>query len=149
MPVGTGRRLLLLGGGGSLSGEVDDREPGLPLFDGRFHRLGDLWRLDLTTNQWTCLVPVPGLALPHSWSACFLEKLGTLVVMQGRAPSASFGAPAEVFIHRLGRDRGFVQIASRGDVPDGAGHGYVTSANSGRTLLAFQKAGIFEVTLEG
>lgn len=149
MPMGNGRRLLLFGGGGSLSGKQDDREPGLPLFDGRFHRLGDLWRLDLSTNQWTCLIAAPGLALPHPWSACYLEKLGTVVVMQGHAPSAPFGTPADVFIHRLGRDRGFVQIASGGDVPDGAGQGYLTAVNSGRTLLAFQKAGIFEVTLEG
>lgn len=148
MPMGDGRRLLLFGGSGSLSGKQDARDPGVPLYDGRFHRLGDLWCLDLATNHWTCLVAVPGLTLPYLWSSCFLEESQTVVVMQARAPNAPFGTPADIFVHRLGRDRGFIQITSRGDVPDGGGHGYVTAVNSGRTLLVFQKAGVFEVALE-
>lgn len=148
LPVGDGRRLLLIGGGGNLSGKQGERDPGLPLFDGRFHALGDLWSLDLASNRWTCLVHTPGLKLPNLWSACYLPALEKVTVMHARSNSAPFGDPAEVSIHRLGRDRGFVRISSRGDVPDGVSPGYATAMPSGRTLLAFQKRGVFEVALE-
>lgn len=68
--------------------------------------------------------------------------------MQARNSSAPFGTPADVFIYRWGKDRGFVRLSSRGDVPDGASPGFVTTLPSGRSLLAFQKAGVFELILD-
>ncbi|MCW5550627.1 MAG: hypothetical protein KIS67_00535 [Verrucomicrobiae bacterium] len=147
LPMGDGQRILLFGGHGNLTGKKDARDPGVPLYDGRFHRLGNLWCLNLVTNKWSCLVPVPGLQLPQLWSACYLPALQTVVVMQARASSVPFGTPADVFIHRLGKDRGFVRLSSRGDVPNGAGPGFVTALPSGRSLLTFQKAGVFELVL--
>lgn len=149
IPVGDGRSLLLFAGEGNLTGKQDSRDPGLENFNGRFHYLGDLWRLDLATGKWTCLVPAPGLAGPPAqWSACFLEQSHAVVVMHARNATAPFGTPASVFVHRLGKDRGFIRLPSRGDVPDGVSHGYVTALPGGRSALAFQKAGIFELTLE-
>lgn len=83
-----------------------------------------------------------------SCSTGFLEQAQTLVVMHARNATAPFGTPAAVFIHRIGKDRGFIPVPSRGDVPDGKFHGYVTPLPGGRSALAFQKAGIFELTLE-
>lgn len=148
LPMGDEPRLLLFGGYGNLTGQQDARDPGVPLFDGRFHRLGDLGQLDLTTNEWTCLVPAPGLALPHLWSACYLPHARVVVVMQARTREQPFGTPAQVFIHRVGKDREFITLPSRGDVPDGISPGFITALPSGRSLLAFQKAGVFEVTLD-
>lgn len=149
MPIGDGRNLLLFGGQGSLSGKQDSRDPGLANFDGRFHNLGDLWKLDLATSKWTCVVPVPGLAHPGDLcSSCFLSRSQAVVVMHAKNTIAPFGTPAAVFIHRLGKDRGFLPVSCRGDVPDGNRHGYVTALPGGRSALAFQKAGIFELTLE-
>lgn len=149
LPRGDGTRLLLFGGYGNLSGKQDAQDPGMPGFDGIFHNLGDLWELDLATNRWTCLIPAPGLAVIENLvSACWLEQLETLVVMRSRDPQAPFGTPGDLFIFRPGRDRDYVAVPSRGDVPDGARHGYITALPSGRSFLAFQKAGVFEVELE-
>jgi hypothetical protein len=148
MPLGDEPRVLLFGGHGNLTGKRDVRDPNTPLFDGRFHRLGDLWSLDLTTDQWSCLVPAPGLTLPNPWSACYLRHDRVVFVVQARANDQPFGTPANVFVHRVGKDQGFISVTCRGDVPDGNSPGYITALPSGRSLLAFQKAGIFELTLE-
>jgi hypothetical protein len=149
LPLGDGRHILFFGGTGNLTGKQDARDPGVPLYDGRFHHLGDLWSLDLLTNRWSCLVPVPGLLLPRLWSACHLRALQTLVVMQAGSSSAPFGTPPDVFIHRGGKDPGFLQISSLGDVPDGNSPGFATVLPSGRAFLVFQKAGVFEVEIRG
>jgi hypothetical protein len=149
--MGDGRHVLFFGGVGSLSGRQDDHEPGLPRFDGRFHRLGDLWRLDLATGAWQCLVPAPGLAFSHidRWSACYLREKGAFLVSLSREPTDPFGTPVRVALHRVGQTDGFVPVTLRGDVRDGASHGCLLALPGGQRALAFQKEGFFELSLEG
>jgi hypothetical protein len=152
MPMGhEGRHLLLCGGQGSLSGGQDDPEPGLPHFDGRFHRLGDLWRLDLESGAWNSLVPAPGLANPPSgrWSCCYLAQEQAVVVSHARGELEPFGTPVRMWVHRVGRDDRFHPLDQEGEVPDGASSGDLTALPGGRSALVFQKAGVFEVSLEG
>jgi hypothetical protein len=146
-----GRQVLLFGGSGSRSGRQDDREPGLPHFDGRFHRLGDLWRLDLATGAWTALVPAPGLANPASgrWACCYLAGQQAVLVSHARGEFEPFGTPVRMWVHRVGRDDRFHEVEQQGDVPDGAAPGDLTALPGGRSALVFQKAGVFEVSLEG
>lgn len=149
IPTGDGQSLLLFGGYGNLTGKQGVRDPGAQFFDGKFHYFEDLWKLDLATNRWTGLVPAPGPAHPPDLcSVCFLEQSQAVVVMHARNASAPFGTAAAVFIYRLGKDRNFIRVPSRGDVPDGNYHGALTALPGGNSALAFQHAGIFELTLE-
>jgi hypothetical protein len=103
----------------------------------------------LLTGKWSCLVPVPGLVnAPEPWSACYFQKQRTVVLMHMRNTTAAYGTGPDVFIHRIGKDSKFIPVPSRGDVPDGMYHGYLTALPGGKSALAFQKTGIFELKLE-
>jgi hypothetical protein len=54
-----------------------------------------------------------------------------------------------MWVHRVGRDDRFHEVEQQGDVPDGAAPGDLTALPGGRSALVFQKAGVFEVSLEG
>jgi hypothetical protein len=150
MPADGGRSLLWFGGSGSLNGRQDVADPGEPHFDGRFHRLGDLWRLDLASGQWTSVVPFPGLTglAASRWSACYLEAAQAVLVLQARSDTDPYGTPATLHLCRVGQDRRFHEVRNEGDVPDGGGHGFLTALPGGRSAVTFQKQGVFEVSLE-
>jgi hypothetical protein len=150
-PMGDARHILFFGGMGSLSGRQDDVEPGLPHFDGRFHRLGDLWRLDLATGAWQCLVPAPGLTFSHidRWSACYLRERGAFLVSQAREPTDHYGTRGRLYLHRVGQMNHFIPVTLRGDLRDGATHGCLTVLPDGHRALGFHREGIFELSLEG
>lgn len=150
MAADGGRRLLWFGGMGSLNGRQDVPDPGAGHFDGRFHRLGDLWRLNLETNRWTQVVPFPGLAdlAPSRWSACYLEASRAVLVLHARPETAPFGTPATMHVCRVDEDDRFHEVRSVGDVPDGGGEGFLTALPGGGSAVTFQKQGVFELNLE-
>jgi serine/threonine protein kinase len=58
LPDARGKRLFMIGGQGNPSGEQGERVEGLRGFFGHFHRLDDIWELNLETRSWRRLLPL-------------------------------------------------------------------------------------------
>ena len=145
-PFDNGQRLVLFGGGGNSTGRQGGRDEGFQYWDSRWHPLGDVWTLDLSTGKWDCRLPLPGLELPNPSAACLVGEL--LVVGHQRAPGEAFGTSPQVFLLNLSGREPFEEVECVGDVPDGRGELFLSRSVDDASFLAFHPSGVYEVTLD-
>jgi hypothetical protein len=147
IPDPTGRRIFLIGGGGSPSGKQGDRVPGWRGFDGQFHKLDDIWELDLEKPAWRQLLPLGQFRLGRLRAAVYHPRLNGLVLFEGMEPEDVQPGPARAFLFRPGEDKRPMDLAAEGDISILATACAWTMEPHTDDILFFASDGIFRVTV--
>jgi hypothetical protein len=148
VPDATGRRIFLVGGHGSPSGEERKMVPGLRGFDGQFHFLDDIWELDLERNFWRCLLPLGHLDPQRLQAAAFFPRLEGLVIFEGMKVGDLKPGPAQAWLLRPNRDRLPVRLPSDGE-PSRLARAWTWALDPRNDeLLMFADDGIFRISVE-
>ncbi len=148
VPDATGRRIFVVGGEGSLSGKQGEMAPGLKGFDGRFHRLDDIWELDLEKNAWRCLLSPGHLDPDRLQAAAFFPRLQALVIFEGMKVGDSQPELARAWLLRPNRDRLPVRLPSDGEPSRLAVAWSWALDPRNDELLMFADDGIFRIAVE-
>ena len=85
----------VFGGTGNASGRQSDSSLGQDGYDGQFYDLKDLWRLDLTSNRWTRLIPYRRWSQKNLEAAIVHPPTGGVIFLTGSAKDD----PTEASIH--------------------------------------------------
>jgi len=148
IPDATGRKIFVVGGGGSPSGKQGEMAPGLKGFNGRFHFLDDIWELDLEKNAWRCLLP-PGRMEPERLqAAAFIPRLEGLVIFERMKMGISQPGLARAWLLRPNRDRLPVRLPSDGEPSRLAVAWSWALDPRNDELLMFAEDGIFRISVE-
>jgi hypothetical protein len=148
VPDATGRRIFVVGGEGSPSGEQGKMAPGLKGFNGRFHFLDDIWELDLEKNVWRCLLSAGHLDPERLRVAAFLPRLEGLVVFEAMKMGISRPGLARAWLLRPNRDLLPARLPAEGEPSRLAviWSWALDPRNDG--LLVFVDDGIFRISVE-
>jgi hypothetical protein len=148
IPDATGRKIFVVGGEGSPSGKQGEMAPGLKGFDGRFHRLDDIWELDLEKNAWRCLLSPGHLDPERLQAAAFFPRLEALVVFEGMKMGIDQPGLARAWLLRPNRDRLPVRLPSDGE-PSRLAVAWAWALDPRNDeLLMFADDGIFRISVE-
>jgi hypothetical protein len=135
----------IYGGRGNSTGKQGDREPGIPLFDGEFHSLDDLWELDLATQGWRQWWTVQAWNPVGIRAAIHHQALDAVVFLGGSEPGDP--RPASVHLWLKGHSRIPLEIPSLGErSPLYRCWTLLVEPGSG-DLWVFADEGVFAVTL--
>jgi hypothetical protein len=146
VPDATGKRLFVVGGRGSPSGKQGERDPGLRGFDGQFHKLDDIWELDLERAAWRQLLSLGHFRLGRLRAAVYHPRLKGLVLFEGMQPEDAQPGPAKAFWFRPGEDKLPLEMAPEGDSSILASAWACTMEPQTDDVLLFASDGIFRVT---
>ena len=142
-----GMVLYVLAGVGSPSGQQAKEAPGLPGFDGHFHVLDDVWRLDLVTLKWRQLLPPGMLGLNRAAFAFHDRTSDALVVVLRRELGKANPEPARAVMVDPARPGRYVELGMEGSLPGlGLVCGHAIDPKDGR-LLVLTASGIYRVTI--
>ncbi|MCX6884345.1 MAG: hypothetical protein NTX27_04810 [Verrucomicrobia bacterium] len=142
-----GRDLYVVGGWGCPSGEQWKEKPGLAGYDGTFHVLDDVWKLNLATGRRQQLLPPGMLGLGRAAAVFFDQPSGSLIVVLRRELLVARPERARaVMVDRTGAGC-FVELGMEGTPPGlGKVRGYNMDPRDGR-LLVLASDGIYRVRI--
>jgi hypothetical protein len=147
IPDATGRRIFVVGGHGSPSGKQGERARGLKGFDGRFHRLDDIWELDLERNAWRCLLPPGHLDPQRLRAAAYFPRLEGLLILEGMKVGDSESVRASAWLLRPKIDRLPVRLSAEGEPSRLATAWAWTLDPQNEELVMFADDGVFRISL--
>ena len=148
VPDATGRRIFVVGGEGSPSGKQGQMAPGLKGFNARFHRLDDIWELDLEKNAWRCLLSPGHLEPERLQAAAFFPRLKGLVLFEGMKMGIDQPGLARAWLLRPNSDRLPVRLPVAGE-PSRLAVAWAWALDPRNDeLVMFADDGIFRISVE-
>jgi len=147
IPDATGTKLFLVGGHGSRAGKQGERMEGVRGFGGQFHLLDDVWRLDLKTGAWHCLLPLGHFDVVRLRAAAYLPGVQGLLIFEGLDAGSDRPSPTRTWLLRPGVDSAPVRLPQTGEISRLAMAWAYTIDPANGELLMFADDGIFRVAV--
>ncbi len=141
-------RMYLFGGDGNETGKQGDSNPGFNFFDGHFYRLGDLWSLDFTNNQWTNIVPLPGIQTRSPAVAAYFSPMEAIVLLDRCLKESPYPTPPRMYLLRPEFDKSFLEMSLTGTVPDSRFSSFLCFDPVAQRMLSFMEDGIYQVNIK-
>ena len=139
--------IYLMGGQGSPLGVGGKEAPGLGGFNGMYHELDDVWRLDLEDGRWTQLLPFGKCGAGRLAILFRLPGRREMVVVLRKTVRMARPDPARAFLLNMDRPGELRELDMEGAWPILARvHGYGIDPRDGRLLVLAEDA-TYRVTL--
>ena len=146
--AGLQRRIYLLGGSGSPSGEQGKKVPGLRGFDSQFYYLDDIWELNLESNSWRQLLPLGHFDPDRLRAAVYHPVLKGLLIFEGIPLGNTQRGVSSVWLFRPDIDQLPVKLRMSGQISDLAMVSACALDPLNNEVLLRAEDGIFRVIAE-
>ncbi|MFM1744645.1 MAG: hypothetical protein RLZZ630_582, partial [Bacteroidota bacterium] len=115
--------------------------------------LRDIWELDLSTYQFTNVLPVNNASILREGSFAFDHSNNTFYLIGGNAPTSTYGVftpfTMDILRFRLGIDNGFLPVQVSGTTPPPSGNGATAFDAAGNRIIYARADGIWALNLGG